>query len=51
MFNSLVMSLNGTTYVFECHSWNKAVEIIASHHQYWTERDEDFPNVDYVELV
>ena len=33
--NSLMMTVNGTQYVFECHSYEKVVEIIASHHKLW----------------
>lgn len=51
MYNSLVISVNGSSYVFECHSYNKALEILASHFNMWKERDEPMPEVDSFELV
>jgi len=52
MFNSLVVKVNGDTYVFECHSYSKAVEILASHWNLWNETGrEPLPTVDSFELV
>jgi hypothetical protein len=31
--NSLVITINGTRYVYECHSFSKAMEILASQYQ------------------
>jgi hypothetical protein len=42
--NSLVITIDGTTYVFECHSYTKALEILAG--QY-----EVHPKIDSFELV
>jgi len=50
VFNSLVISINGTEYTFECHSHAKAVEILASHYELW-QTMEDKPTLDSFELV
>jgi hypothetical protein len=50
MFNSLVITVNGTPYTFECHSYAKALEILASHWNLW-ETMETKPVVDSFELV
>ena len=42
--NSLIITISGTSYVFECHSYTKALEILAG--QY-----EVHPNIDSFELV
>lgn len=42
--NSLVVVIDGTTYVYECHSYTKALEILAG--QY-----EVNPKIDSFELV
>lgn len=39
MFNSLIVKVESQTYVFECHSYSKAVEILASHWNLWNEQD------------
>jgi len=50
--NSLVMKVNGQTYTFECHSHAKAVEILASHWNMWTESSPlSVPVVESFELV
>jgi len=51
MFNSLVVKIDGETYIFECHSYSKAVEILASHWNLWNESDRPMVNVDSFELV
>jgi len=33
--NSLIVKVNGTEYIFECHSFAKMAEIIAAHHALW----------------
>ena len=43
-FNSLVIVIDGTTYVYECHSYAKALEILAG--QY-----EVHPKIDSFDLV
>ena len=43
-FNSLVVVIDGTTYVYECHSYTKALEILAG--QYGVH-----PQIDSFELV
>ena len=50
VFNSLVISINGTKYVFECHSYSKAVEILAHNWNLW-QTMEDKPTLDSFELV
>jgi len=50
-FNSLVLTINGTSYTFECHSYDKALEILASHHALWSAEDGPKPTVDKFELV
>lgn len=42
--NSLVIVIDGTSYTFECHSYTKALEILAG--QY-----EVHPEIDSFELV
>jgi hypothetical protein len=42
--NSLVVVIDGTTYVYECHSYTKALEILAG--QYAVH-----PQIDSFELV
>jgi len=37
--NSLVIVIDGTTYVYECHSHSKAMEILASQYQITTQID------------
>jgi hypothetical protein len=44
MFNSLVVVVDGVKYVYECHSYNKALEILAG--QY-----EVSPRIDSFELM
>ena len=44
------MVVDGTTWVFECHSHNKAMEILASHYNLW-ETLETKPNLESFELV
>ena len=51
MFNSLVINVDGQTYVFECHSYSKAVEILASHWNLWNEQGDVINRVDSFELV
>ena len=50
MFNSLVITIEGMPYTFECHSHLKAIEILASHWTMWNLGNE-FPAVDSFELV
>jgi len=50
MFNSLVITIDGTPYTFECHSYTKAMEILASHWNLWDKQNE-FPLVNSFELV
>ena len=50
MFNSLVITVDGSSYTFECHSYDKALEILASHHALW-ETMETKPVLDSFELV
>jgi hypothetical protein len=50
MFNSLVITVNGDTFTFECHSHAKALEILASHYNLW-ETMETKPVLDSFELV
>lgn len=45
--NSLILTINGTEYVFECHSFAKMAEIIASHHTLW-EMSTPRPSVDNI---
>lgn len=44
MYNSLVVIIDGTKYVYECHSHSKAMEILASQYQIT-------PKIDSFELV
>jgi len=50
MFNSLVITVDDTSYTFECHSYAKALEILASHYNLW-ETMETKPSLDSFELV
>lgn len=50
MFNSLVIKVNGRSYVFECHSYDKALEILADHYALWQEQEHK-PTLDSFELV
>jgi len=49
--NSLVISVDGVTYTFECHSYDKAIEILASNYNLWNIERQEFPTVDWFELV
>jgi hypothetical protein len=50
-FNSLVLTVNGTSYTFECHSYDRALEILASHHALWSTENGPKPTVDKFELL
>jgi hypothetical protein len=51
MFNSLVITVGGDTYTFECHSYDKALEILASHYNLWKTSYKIMPIVEKFELV
>lgn len=51
MFNSLVVKVDGDTFVFECHSYSKAVEILAAHWNLWNESGRPKVSIDSFELV
>ena len=42
--NSLVITINGTSYTFECHSYKKALEILAGQYSV-------HPDIDSFELL
>jgi hypothetical protein len=50
MYNSLIITVDGSSYTFECHSYAKALEILASHWNLW-ETMETKPSIDSFELV